>query len=270
MVGKIRNALLSSALSAAVAALVPLATACGTQGNEPTDSLRTSSADWSRGNPAPNPLHRVLPQPAQITDCSLAEYVGILTAFNAAQISTAQLALSVSQSADVRAFAQQMLTDEQNLSTQLSTWMTQATVTPVDSEISVDIKLTSQELLVLLRGDESFDRDFVVGEIGAHWMMSGFFQSMAFAQDFDSSPGGGPSPSHEGNPGGKGQFIEIIESAMHAVQVHLNLAFQVESKLVGVCGVAPAVVVPPDAGSSSDCGCPSGSESDGGSCHASR
>lgn len=255
MIGRIRNA----AVVCAAAALAT--TACGTQGNEPTDSLGTSSADWTRGNPAPNPLHHVLPQPAQITDCNLGEYVGILTAFNSAQIGTAQLALSVSQNVDVRAFAQQMLTDEQNLATQLSTWMTQANVTPIDSEISVDIKLTSQALLVQLRGDENFDRDFVVGEIGAHWMLSGFFQTMAFSQDFSSSA------SHEGS---KGQFVEIVESAMHAVQVHLNLAFQVESKLVGMCGVAPAVVVPPDAGAASDCGCPSGSESDGGSCHASR
>ncbi|HEX8792283.1 MAG TPA: DUF4142 domain-containing protein, partial [Polyangiaceae bacterium] len=249
------------------------ATACGSQGNGPSDSvgsLGTSSADWSRGNPDPNRLPHALPQPSRITDCNLPEYVGILTAFNAAQISTAQLALSVSQNLDVRAFAQQMLTDEQNLATQLSTFMTQATVTPVQSEISTDITLTSQALLAQLRGDENFDRDFVVGEIGAHWMLSGFFQTMAFSQDFTPSPGGVPSPTHPSPGGGEGLFVEIIASAMHAVQVHLNLAFQVESKLVGMCGVAPAVVVTPDAGSPSDCGCPSGSDSDGGgSCHAS-
>ncbi len=249
MKGTIRNGLLVSA-AAAVALAVTLP-ACGTQGNDP---VGTSSSDWSKGPATEHPgVHHVLPPAFQITDCSLAEYVGILSAFNAAQIGASQLALSVSTNVDVRAFAQQMLTDQQNLAAQLSTWMTQSNLTPVDSEISVDIKLASQGLLVQLRGDDNFDRDFVVGEIGAQWMMSGFFETVAFMQDFSSSTGDHPeNPDH---PSGEKQFISIVSSAMQAVQLHLGLAFQVESKLVGRCGVAPAVVSPPDAGTSSDCGC---------------
>ena len=237
------------ALSAAAVALAVSLPACGTQGNEPTGSLSTSSADWTRGNPDPNRLPHALPQqfPTRIADCSPAEYVGILAAFNTGQINAAQLALSVSQNVDVRAFAQQMLVDEQNLAARLSAFLTLATVTPVESQIATDITLTSQAWQAQLRSDENFDRDFVVGEIGAHWMLSGFFQTMALPPE---------------------QLGEIVGSAMHAVQVHLNIAFQVESKLVGMCGVAPAVVVTPDAGSPSDCGCPSGGE-DGGSCNAS-
>lgn len=262
MKGTIRNGLRVSAPIAGALTLALALPACGSQGNDPVGS---SSSDWSK---APSgDLHHRLPPALQITDCSLAEYVGILSAFNSAQIGASQLALSVSSNVDVRAFAQQMLTDQENLASQLSAWMTQANLTPVDSEISVDIKLASQGLLVQLRGDENFDRDFIVGQIGAQWMMSGFFETVAFMQDFSSSTVV-DHPQNPDHPSGEKQFVSIVASAMQAVRVHLGLAFQVESKLVGTCGVAPAVVSPPDAGASSDCGC--SSSDDSGSCSHSK
>lgn len=267
MKATIRTALLFSA----AAAVALSAAACGSQGNEPVGS---SSADWNKGTPSVNPgVRHVLPPSFQITDCNLAEYVGILSAFNTAQLNASQLALSMSTNGDVKAFAQQMLTDEKNLATQLSTYMTQFTLSPVSSEISVDIDLASQALLTQLRGDANFDRDFIVGEIGAQWMMSGFFGTMSFMQDFDSNSsatgtgaGIGTSSDRNERPNGEHQFLSIVQSASQAVQVHLGLAFQVESKLVGMCGVAPAVVTP-DAGTSSDCGCDT---DDAGSCSHAR
>jgi predicted outer membrane protein len=265
MKATIRTGLLFSAAAVALAVSLP---ACGTQGNEPVGS---SSADWTKATPSVNPIARhVLPPSFQISDCNLAEYVGILTAFNTAQLDASQLALSVSTNVDVKAFAQQMLTDEKNLATQLSTFMTQASLTPVDSEISIDIGLASTALLTQLRGDANFDRDFVVGEIGAHWMMNGFFSTMAFTQDFASSGTGTGSAPGSGNIENRNnpehQFLAIVQSASQAVEVHLGLAFQVESKLVGMCGVAPAVVTP-DAGTTSDCGCDT---DDAGSCSHAR
>lgn len=252
----IRSGLL---VSAAAAALLSAA-ACGTQGADP---LGSSSADWNKGNPSVTPgVHHVLPAQFQITDCTLAEYVGILSAFNTAQIGASQLALSVSTNVDVRDLAQKMLTDEQSFSSALAAYMKQTSLAPVESEISLDVSAASQSLLTQLRGDQNFDRDFIVGEIGAHWMISGFLSTVAFAQDFPSNGDRDDRTSREK------QFASLVDAAMQAVQIHLGLAFGVESKLVGMCGVAPAVVAPPDAGASSDCGC-SGGEG-GGSCSNAR
>lgn len=280
---------LGLAASGAVLALglALCATACGSQGNDPT---ATSSADWSKGATSANPaqsFHHILP-PIQITDCSMAEYVGIFSAFNTAQIDASQLALSVSKDSDVLSFAQQMLTDDEDLASRLSAWMTSQGVTAMDSEFTNDIKLVSDARLTQLRGDPNFDRDFVMGEIGGHWMLQGFFQSVGFAQDFSS---GGMLAGSSGMPGSatdananngvkqltpEQDFQAIILSATQLVQQHLALAFQVESKLVGMCGVAPAVVTVPDAGASDDAGSPSDGGcsvtrlSDAGACSSSR
>ena len=98
------------------------------------------------------------------------QIVGIVAAANQIDIDYAKLAISKSKNKQVRAFAQQMVTDHSALQKAVSDLGAKLNVTPADSETSKSLKTEAEDTtkkLKALKG-KTFDTAYIDNEISYH------------------------------------------------------------------------------------------------------
>jgi putative membrane protein len=103
------------------------------------------------------------------TATSDAQIVGLLHQSNLSEIAAGQLAQQRAQSADVKTFAQQMVTEHTQLDTRGSTLASQAGITPTLPDST--LPRGDAEAMTTLQGaggGAAFDRAYVAQQIGAH------------------------------------------------------------------------------------------------------
>lgn len=98
------------------------------------------------------------------------QIVGIVVAANQIDIDYANLAISKSKNKQVRAFAQQMVTDHSALQKSVSDLGAKLNVTPADSDTSNSLKTQAEDTtknLKALKG-KTFDKAYIDNEISYH------------------------------------------------------------------------------------------------------
>ncbi len=103
----------------------------------------------------------------RISDANIA---AIVVAANNADISYANIALNKAVSAEVKAFAQRMLSDHGGVNKAAVDLVTKLGVTPVESSISLDMRDKSEVIRDRLREKDGadFDREYIDNEIEYH------------------------------------------------------------------------------------------------------
>jgi putative membrane protein len=99
-----------------------------------------------------------------------AQIVGIVVAANQIDIDTGKLTLSKSQSEQVRAFAQQMITDHSALQKSVFDLGAKLNVTPAESDTSRSLKTQAEQTTQKLNGlsGRDFDKAYIDNEITYH------------------------------------------------------------------------------------------------------
>ena len=110
------------------------------------------------------------PAQAQAVAPTDPQIVGIVVAANQIDIDYAKLAISQSKNKQIRAFAQQMVTDHSALQKAVFDLGAKLNVTPADSETSKSLKTEAEDTtkkLKALKGG-SFDKAYIDNEISYH------------------------------------------------------------------------------------------------------
>lgn len=99
-----------------------------------------------------------------------AQIAGIVVAANTVDIDAGKLAQQMSSNAEVKAFAQQMVTDHSGVNKQAVALVTKLKVTPQDSELSKSLKQGGSDNLAKLKKlkGKEFDRAYVDHEVAYH------------------------------------------------------------------------------------------------------
>jgi putative membrane protein len=98
------------------------------------------------------------------------QIVGIVVAANQIDIDYAKLALKKATSKEVRAFAQQMVTDHSAVQKSVFDLGAKLKVTPADSDTSKSLKSQSAETTAKLKAlkGKAFDKAYIDNEVGYH------------------------------------------------------------------------------------------------------
>jgi putative membrane protein len=98
------------------------------------------------------------------------QIVGIVVAANQIDIDAGRLALSKSQNKQVRAFAQQMITDHSALQKSVSDLGAKLNVTPTESDTSNSLKKQAEQTEQKLNGlsGKAFDKAYIDNEVTYH------------------------------------------------------------------------------------------------------
>ncbi|QNA88238.1 DUF4142 domain-containing protein [Massilia sp. Dwa41.01b] len=99
-----------------------------------------------------------------------AQIAGIVVAANSVDIDAGKLAERMTENAEVKAFAQQMVTDHAGVNKQAVALVTKLNVTPRDSELSKSLKAGGSDNLATLKGlkGKAFDQAYVAHEVAYH------------------------------------------------------------------------------------------------------
>lgn len=99
-----------------------------------------------------------------------AQIAGIVVAANTVDIDAGKLAQKMAQDAEVKAFAQQMVTDHTGVNKQASALVKKLKVTPRDSELSKSLKQGGADNIAKLKSlkGKEFDRAYVDNEVSYH------------------------------------------------------------------------------------------------------
>lgn len=108
--------------------------------------------------------------PAPATPVSQPQIVAIVTAANDADIAAGKLASEKASNAQVKTFAQRMVTDHGASNQQVSALATQLRITPEPNPGSQQIRQTAEQSLASLRGlsGAEFDRAYMANEVAFH------------------------------------------------------------------------------------------------------
>ena len=129
-------------------------------------SLTGACSLFSRGNSAPAPS----PAAASSSGLSDANIAAIVVAANNADIMYAEMALAKSQDAEVRSFATMVKSDHQSVNRAAVELVTRLKVTPVDNQISFDLRDDAETKRLRLRDLEgfAFDSAYATNEVSYH------------------------------------------------------------------------------------------------------
>ena len=107
------------------------------------------------------------PAKVKLTDANIA---AIVVAANTIDVQNGQLALSKSQSQEVKAFANQMVTDHTSVNKKATELVVRLKVTPTESESSRTLKAGAAATLAILEAKfgAEFDRAYVDNEVAYH------------------------------------------------------------------------------------------------------
>ncbi|MDQ2988832.1 MAG: DUF4142 domain-containing protein [Pseudomonadota bacterium] len=99
-----------------------------------------------------------------------AQIAGIVVAANAVDIDAGKLAEKMSSNKDVKAFAQQMVTDHTGVNQQAGALVKKLNVTPEDSDTSKSLKQGGEANITKLKGMKSaaFDKAYIDHEVTYH------------------------------------------------------------------------------------------------------
>ncbi|MEX2182523.1 MAG: DUF4142 domain-containing protein [Gemmatimonadaceae bacterium] len=123
-------------------------------------ALVASACWWTRSSPPS-------PEEGALTDAQIA---AVVIAANNADIAFADLALAVSQDADVRAFALMVKKDHESVNEEAGKLLTRLGVTPQGSELSFDLRDDADTKRLMLRDLEgaAFDSAYADNELRYH------------------------------------------------------------------------------------------------------
>jgi putative membrane protein len=192
-----------SALSLmAFAALLVAASSCGTRESS-TESSATSSAPMDQTQ-----------QTAVVSDANIA---AIVVAANDADIDNARQAMSKSDNAEVKAFAQQMITDHTSVNEKAKELAQRLNLTPEENETSMAMK-TGQESMRSTLGAKNgtdFDRAYIDNEVTLH-------QTVLDAIDQTLLPNAQNA-----------ELRQLLTEVRPAIAAHLEHAKQLQTKMGG-------------------------------------
>ncbi len=130
--------------------------------------LATTACSLTRGSAGPEPAAAATATPSSgLSDANIA---AIVVAANNADILYADLALAKSADADVRAFATMVKKDHQSVNEAATALVTRLKVTPVDNQISFDLRDDAETKRLTLRELEgaAFDSAYATNEVSYH------------------------------------------------------------------------------------------------------
>jgi len=99
-----------------------------------------------------------------------AQIAGIVVAANTVDIDAGKLAASTSANKEVKAFAQQMVTDHTGVNKQATALVKKLKVTPEDSDVSKSLKEAGASNIAKLKGlkGKEFDKAYIDNEVTYH------------------------------------------------------------------------------------------------------
>lgn len=128
-------------------------------------------------------------QPGARTTLTDANIASIMISADQAEIERGRVAVSTSQNATVRQYAQQMVDDHTRLMQQTETLATERRITPTPGQTTRQIETSTTETIQSLRDreGEDFDRQYIATEISNHqWILDAIDNSLLpGAQDRD-------------------------------------------------------------------------------------
>lgn len=133
----------------------------------------TSACSLVRGSAAPEATASAAP--ASVSGLTDANIAAIVVAANNADILYADLALAKSADADVRGFATMVKKDHQSVNEAATALVTRLKVTPVDNQISFDLRDDAETKRLTLRELEgaAFDSAYAANEVSYHTTVLG-------------------------------------------------------------------------------------------------
>ena len=107
---------------------------------------------------------------AQTSEPNDAQIAGIVVAANSVDIDAGKLAEKMSSNKDVKAFAQQMVTDHTGVNQQAGALVKKLNVTPEDSDTSKSLKKGGEANITRLKGMKGadFDKAYIDHEVTYH------------------------------------------------------------------------------------------------------
>jgi putative membrane protein len=111
-----------------------------------------------------------LPLGVEAQELSDAEIAHVAVTANAIDVETAQLALEQAQDAEVKAFAETMITDHTAVNEQAAALAGRLGVTPQDNDVSRSLRDDAQEARAKIDDlwGASFDRSYIAREVAYH------------------------------------------------------------------------------------------------------
>lgn len=140
----------------------------------------------------------------------------IITTANQGEIDQANAALAKASSADVRAFAQMMVTDHTNALTNAANLLTSRNITPnTSNDLSAQLQNGSHETISALNtySGASFDRQYIDSQVNLHqWLLSELDNQLI------------PSARDR-------RLRDLLETMRTSVAMHLDRARQIQGTL---------------------------------------
>jgi len=201
----------SRVLAAAFAAPLLMA-ACAKGGDE--DQAAAAPDTTAMMAPAPAPAEAAAPAAGAVTDPQIA---AIVVAANAADSASGTLAVGKATNANVKAFAQQMITDHAGVNQQAVQLVTRLGVTPEDNPTAQGLTTGNQEARTKLEGlsGAEFDRAYIDNEVTYHETVLGAIDQTLIpsAQNAD--------------------LKALLEQVRPAIAAHLDHAKRLQTELAG-------------------------------------
>ena len=198
------------------AAVMALAPACK---SDEKQSTQMTTPESSSSKPAPTPA----PEPAKPAAATLndAQIAAIVVAANQVDVDAGKLAVEKTNNAEVKKFAQQMVTDHTAVNQAAVELVTKLKVTPEESDASRGLASSGAETRTKLAGlqGDAFDRAYVDNEVAYHQAVIGVLDSQLI-----------PSATNE-------ELKNTLVSVRPAFVAHLEHAQHLQTSLAG--GHAP-------------------------------
>ena len=138
------------------------------------------------------------------------DIAGILATANQGEIDQANAALSKAANADVRAFAQMMVTDHTNAGNTANDVFARNGITPADNTTTSDLKTNGQRSMMNLNAysGASFDRAYMQSQVDMHqWLLTNLDSVLI--------------------PSSRGDLRNLLETMRGTVSTHLDRARQI-------------------------------------------
>ena len=99
-----------------------------------------------------------------------AQIVSVLHTANMGEVSHAQIAMQKSMHADVKAFAQKMITEHTANDQKTTAWAASAGISPQNNDVSIKLKKESDDMVMTLNKADAkdFDKTYIDGQIKVH------------------------------------------------------------------------------------------------------
>jgi putative membrane protein len=142
------------------------------------------------------------------------DIAGILATANQGEIDQANAALSKATNADVRAFAQMMVTDHTNAASKANDVFSRNGITPADNSTTSELKTNGQRSTMNLNAysGAAFDRAYMQAQVDMHsWLLTNLDSLLI--------------------PSARGDLRTLLESTRGTVSSHLDKAREILGRL---------------------------------------